>query len=68
MEQHKLTSGPLLDKDGNLIEAGYAFNLVRTYNRKDIKTGKSRIKEWDYYYIGDDNFGIALTIDDNSYM
>ena len=68
MEQHKLTSGPLLDKDGNLIEAGYAFNLVRTYNRKDIKAGKSRIKEWDYYYIGDDNFGIALTIDDNSYM
>jgi hypothetical protein len=68
MEQHKLFEGPLLNKDGNLNEAGYAFSLVKKYSRKDIKARKSRIKEWDYYYIGDDKFGIALTIDDNSYM
>lgn len=66
--QHELSQGPLLDERGNLAEAGYAFSLVKEYDRKKIKGLKSRIKEWDYYYIGDKNYGIALTIDDNSYM
>ena len=66
--QHHLTPGPLLDDKGNLNEAGYAFSLIKEYNRKAIKGLKGRIKEWDYYYIGDEHFGIALTIDDNSYM
>jgi len=66
--QHKLIEGPLLDENGNLNEAGYAFSLVKQYDRKAIKGLKSRIKEWDYYYIGDTKYGIALTIDDNSYM
>ena len=68
MEQNKLKEGKLLDNTGNLIEARYAFDLVKDYSRKDIKGLKSRIKEWDYYFIHDDEFGIALTIDDNSYM
>lgn len=66
--QHKLSQGPLLDEQGNLIEAGYSFDLVREYSRKGIKGLKSRIKEWDYYFINDDDYGVALTIDDNSYM
>ena len=66
--QHKLSSGPLLNKKGNLNEAGYAFSLVKEYKRSDIKGLKSRIKEWDYYFINDDEYGVALTIDDNSYM
>ena len=66
--QHKLSAGPLLDQEGNLNEAGYAFNLVKEYKRSDIKAGKSRIKEWDYYFISDDEYGVALTVDDNSYM
>ena len=66
--QHKLSKGPLLDENGNLAEAGYAFELVKEYNRKKIKGLKTRIKEWDYYYIHDKEYGIALTIDDNSYM
>ena len=60
--------GPLLNEKGNLSEAGYAFSLVKDYQRKDIKGLKSRIKEWDYYFISDGEYGIALTIDDNSYM
>ena len=60
--QHKLTPGPLLDQTGNLAEAGYAFSLVKDYDRKAIKAGKMRIKEWDYYYIGNNDYGIALTI------
>ena len=66
--QNKLTSGKLLDKQGNLNEAGYSTSLVRDYNRDDIKAGKLRIKEWDYYYIGNNDFAVALTIADNSYM
>ena len=66
--QHKLSKGPLLDAEGNLSEAGYAFELVKEYKRENIKAGKSRIKEWDYYFIQDGEYGIALTIDDNSYM
>ena len=66
--QHKLSNGPLLDEKGNLNEAGYAFSLVKQYQRKDIKARKGRIKEWDYYFINDEEYGVALTIDDNSYM
>ena len=68
MEQHQLTHGPLLDEKGNLSEAGYSFSLIKDYDRSKIKAGKGRIKEWDYYFISDDEYGIALTIDDNSYM
>ena len=66
--ENKLSNGPLLNDKGELNEAGYAFSLVKEYSRKQIKGLKSRIKEWDYYYFGDDEYGIALTIDDNSYM
>ena len=66
--QHQLTKWPLLDEKGNLLEAGFAFDLVKQYDRKAIKGLKNRIKEWDYYYIGDKEYGVALTIDDNSYM
>lgn len=66
--QKRLSSGALLDENGNLAEAGYAFSLVRDYKREAIKAKGSRIKEWDYYYIGNKKHGIALTIADNSYM
>ncbi len=67
-EQIKLEPGKLLYDDGNLSEAGYSTKLVKKYSRNSIKANKMRIKEWDYYYIGNDDFGIALTIADNSYM
>ena len=66
--QRKLTEGKLLDSNGNLCEAGYATSLLKEYNRNDIKAKPSRIKEWDYYYIGNSHYGVALTIADNSYM
>ncbi len=66
--QHLLSSGPLLDKTGALAEAGYATSQVRTYDRKAIKGGAARIKEWDYYLIYNGSYGVALTIADNSYM
>lgn len=68
MEQRVLTAGRLLDEAGNLREAGYATSLARVYDRRDIRARKSRIKEWDYFYIGGDQYGTALTVADNSYM
>ena len=69
MNQHEITSKhPLLDENGHLIETGYAKNLILDYDRKAIKANSLRIKEWDYYLIYNDDFGVALTVDDNSYM
>ena len=66
--QEKLTKGPLLDENGNLVQAGFSFALDKEYNRNAIKAKPSRIKEWDYYYIGNKDYGFAVTIADNSYM
>jgi hypothetical protein len=49
--QHLMGFGPLLDENGQLNEPGYAFSLVKRYDRSKIKAKKSRIKEWDYYYV-----------------
>ena len=66
--QHLLSAGPLLNEEGNLNESGYAFSLVKKYDREQIKAPILRIKEWDYYYIGNKHCGVALTVADNGYM
>lgn len=66
--QIKLEPGKLLNENGDLNQAGYANSLVKEYDRGGIKAKKSRIKEWDYYYVGNSKHGVALTIADNSYM
>lgn len=58
----------LLNENGELINPGYAKKMLFEYHRADIKASGLRIKEWDYYYIGNQQYGIALTIADNSYM
>lgn len=68
MKQQQLSKGLLLDEHGMLTEAGYATNLIKDYKRSMVKVKGMRIKEWDYYYIGDENYGVALTVADNSYM
>jgi hypothetical protein len=67
-EQHLLSAGKLLDEKGNLREAGYAYSLVKEYSRSEVKASKMRLKEWDYYYLGNKERGLALTIADNGYM
>ena len=67
--QHEITvSNLLLDLRGNIAEPGYARSMRWRYRRQDIRAPKALIKEWDYYYVGNDHFGLALTIDDNGYM
>ncbi len=67
--QYEITERiPLLDENGNLTQAGYAKKLLPVYDPKKVKGGFARLKEWDYYYVGNRDFGVALTIADNSYM
>lgn len=67
--QYEITErAPLLNEHGDLRQAGYAKKLLPVYRRADIKANALRIKEWDYYLVMNDHFGLALTIADNSYM
>ena len=58
----------LLNASGNIAEAGYAKTFVWQYDRKDIKASKSLIKEWDYYYIGNDDYALCVTLADMGYI
>ncbi len=67
--QHEITKAiPLLNARGDLSEPGYAKKLLPVYRRADIRAGKLRIKEWDYYLVSNGRFALALTIADNGYM
>ena len=66
--QFRMTDGPLLDAQGQLIEKGYQTRLSRVYDRSAIRAGALRIKEWDYYCVTSGSKVLALTIADNSYM
>ncbi|MEE1200501.1 MAG: DUF2804 domain-containing protein [Christensenellales bacterium] len=68
MQKEIVASIPLLDNQGNLTQPGYARKLLPVYDRKMVRGGFARLKEWDYYYIGNDRYGVALTVADNSYM
>lgn len=67
--QHEITEAiPLLDSKGNLTRPGYAKKLLPVYDRSKVKGGATRLKEWDYYLVMCDQFALALTVADNSYM
>ncbi|MFI3229361.1 MAG: DUF2804 domain-containing protein [Bacillota bacterium] len=67
--QNRITkAGKLLKSDGTLAQRGYATELLLQYERSAIKAKKFKIKEWDYYYIGNKDYGVALTVADNSYL
>lgn len=67
--QRRITHpGPLHDEKGRLIEAGYATQLLKQYDRRRVAASPLRIKEWDYYLIQSDRYALALTIADNGYM
>lgn len=59
---------PLLNEDGALREPGWSRRIYQIYDRKAIKAPKFRIKEWDYYLVMGDDFGVAFTISDDGYI
>lgn len=69
MRNHEVTAKQkLLMKDGSLREPGWSKQLVQKYSRKDIKASPFRIKEWDYYLVLGNGFGVAFTISDDGYI
>lgn len=57
----------LLDKKGRLIADGYSKRLVFKYKRALIRR-KTRIKEWDFYQIMDDDFVLQMNISSIAYL
>ncbi len=57
-----LSEGELLRSDGTLAESGYAFNHAKRFSRSAIVKRRSRIKERDCYYFGDDKHAVVLSV------
>ncbi len=57
---------PLLDENGALTQPGYCFTNLYEYDRDAIKANATRIKEWDFYQISNDDFTVQITIADIS--
>lgn len=69
MKQHKIEKfSELLNSKGHLNEPGYAFKPFIKYNPKLIKACKWRIKEWDYFLIGNKEYALSVTLANNRYM
>ena len=66
MQKELVVRENLLDPEGKLQNIGFSKKMHVNYNREAIKR-KCRIKEWDYYYIGDNRFGLCLTISGLAY-
>ncbi len=67
--QNRITKkGPLLNHKGELIQKGWASDLILDYDRKMIKASAFKIKEWDYYCVLSSERGAAFTIADNGYF
>lgn len=58
----------LHDEQGNLNACGWATSLLIKYDRSRLKAGWHRIKEWDYYLVYDEDYAIALTLNDMGYL
>ena len=54
----------LLNADGSLKEIGWSTKQVWKYDKKAIKSNVFRIKEWDYYLVLAQDFGVAFTVSD----
>lgn len=68
LTQTRMEAGDLLDARGRLIARGYATSEVRRYARAAVKAWPLRTKEWDYYCVLTDRYGLALTVADNDYL
>lgn len=70
MRNHEVTEKQnLLTCDGIISEEGWARRPVWKYDRKDIKAGALKIKEWEYYAVTslENKYTICATISDLGY-
>jgi len=68
-KQNEITEpSNLFQKDGSLMQRGWARKPILTYNKEYIGAKKYRIKEWDHYSILNKEFGLQITIADIGYL
>ncbi|MFX0023049.1 MAG: DUF2804 domain-containing protein, partial [Candidatus Hermodarchaeota archaeon] len=68
-EQNEITeASDLFNKDGSLVQKGWARKPLLKYNKENIGKGWLRIKEWDHYSVLNKGFGFQLTIGDIGYL
>lgn len=61
--QYEITiKRPLLDEKGHVTEVGWARDLLLEYNRENINAPIENIKEWDYYYTGNESYGLGISL------
>jgi hypothetical protein len=58
----------LLDKDGRILQPGYAKKMLFRYNRDSIHAHIFALKEWDFYQIGGGDWVLQMTIGHVSYV
>ncbi|WP_457559192.1 DUF2804 domain-containing protein [Candidatus Harpocratesius sp.] len=68
MQSEITKHGPLHDNNGYLIQSGWARDLLLQYERSKVRANPLRIKEWDFYEIRNDEFGLILVIFDVGYQ
>lgn len=50
----------LLNEKGELLQPGYCKRNIYEYNRENITAPKWRIKEWDFYQVGNDRYMVQI--------
>ncbi|MFQ3231360.1 MAG: hypothetical protein ACI9DO_002746 [Reinekea sp.] len=69
MNQNRIqTPHNVLDENGHVMEAGYSKKEVLHYDKSQVTASRLRLKEWDYFFVGNKDYGLAITIADNNYM
>ena len=69
MEHEVTKKGLLLDAKGRIMEEGWARKPLWIYQREQVKGGRLRIKEWDYYAVINQQkqYAVTATMSDLGY-
>lgn len=54
----------IFNEQGELNNPGWARKMYFQYNPENMKMPRMAAKEWDYYFIGNEEVGVAVTIND----
>ena len=68
MQKEIIQGSDLFDDQGNLIQTGWAKQLLLKYNREKMRANLLRLKEWDCYCILNPGFQLNLIVSDVGYF
>ena len=60
--QNEITSyQPLFNEEGILANPGWGRKMYFQYDPTKMAANPKKLREWDYYFIGSDELGVAIT-------